>query len=200
MQTEEKRGAFIAFEWKKIVLPIVLILFFSYQIYVFYSASNVIEKHLCTAHELSRKIEAFREQNNTEQLNQTISEWQLEAEEFKYSLKKLTGSRWIIRVSQIINPFFPFPCELSPRKYCRYYISRESFDCMYNINANSVLGSLSEVSKPEYKKISPFLLVFHLIIIFIVGYLISAIVLFIFRKDKIKRRHKPPTTRDSKSE
>jgi hypothetical protein len=198
MEIEKKRKSFIEFEWKKIVLPIILIILFTYQIFVFYSVSNVVEDYLCDANEVLQNIETFREQNNIEQLNKTILEWQPKAEKFEKDLEKSLGSETIFMVSQTINPFFPFPCELSPKNHCRYYISKKSFDCMYDVDSSSGFDPLFEVSKPEYKKVSVFLLIFHLAIIFIIGYLISAIIIFIFRNIGIKRNSNPPTPRDPK--
>ncbi|MEA3329986.1 MAG: hypothetical protein U9Q06_04555 [Nanoarchaeota archaeon] len=199
MEIEKKRNSFIGLEWKKLVLPIILVIFFSYQIFVFYSVSNVMENYSCDANEFLQKVETFRQQNNTEELNKTILEWKPKAEKFKEDLEKSIGSETIFSISSTINPFFPFPCELSPKNYCRYYISKKSFDCMFDVDFNSGLGSLFAVSKPEYKKVSIFLLIFHLAIIFTIGYLISAIILLIFRNVKTKRNSNPPTPHDSKS-
>jgi len=189
MVIEKKIKSFIGFEWKKMILPFFLIIFFSYQIFIFYSISTIMENHLCDSMESLRNVKNLQEQNNTQELDQAVFEWTSGSEEFKKDMKKFIENKNIFRISQSINPFFPIPCELGAGNYCRYYIDKKSFDCIYN--SNFKLSSLFEISKPEYRKISIFLLIFHMLAIFIIGYLISAIMFFIFRNIKIKRGFSP---------
>ncbi len=195
MEKRDARG-FFEVEWKKFILPILLIILFGYLVYVYFSVANITDQTSCYILEQGNLIRKYYEQGNEKMLQKTMDETVLTLSQIssKFNVGIAYGSSfWLISSISRIYPFFPVSCEVafSPGEQCRYYISKESYDCMLepiNSSGDGISGILSifSVNVPEYRKVSTFMLVLHFILIFIWGYLISAILLFLFRSLKKK--------------
>lgn len=198
----KKRGAkgFFEVEWKKFIFPILLIILFGYLVYVYFSIANITDKTSCYMVGQQSLMDKYYNQNNEELLEKTIYETELTLSQInsKFDVEIVDGVPFQLIISPIskIYPFFPTSCEVEPNlnKQCRYYSSKESYDCMLEFISSSVedpqILSIFYVSIPEYKKVSTFMLILHFILIFIWGYLISAILLFLFRflKRKLSKK------------
>jgi hypothetical protein len=173
---------------KNFVLPILLLLFFSYQIYIFYSLSNIPENYMCDLKEKLNEIDSSRKNNeldlSNESINKSVIEFEKLLNRYHKEMKLSDFNQNLFLVSEIVNPYFPYPCELFYTNNCRYYINEKTFNCTF-LSEPSEITSLFSI--PEYKSISPYILTLHLAIIFVIGYLISFIIFFILRNLKIKK-------------
>jgi hypothetical protein len=195
-ELERSEQGFLNPEWKKFILPVFLIILFGYQTHIYFSLGNFGDEAYCYSVQQVKLIEKYSEENNTGLLTETANE--LQSQIFyldrKYNLDASESGVFYISSSiSKIYPFFPVSCEvpINPNKFCRYYFTRESYDCtleMYNITAGNIIFSVFDLNIPEYKKVSNLVIILHFILIFIWGYLISAVILFAFRgiKRKIK--------------
>lgn len=197
MKEEKGDKGFLEIEWKKFILPIFLIILFGYQVYAYFSIAHFTDDTSCYLVKQKELMDNYYQQNNTKLFEKTISETESTLaelnEEFNTKIVEEVPFLLISSVSKIY-PFFPISCEVefNPNKNCRYYSSKESYDCMLEfVNSaitDSQILSIFNTSLPEYKKVSTSVIVLHFILIFIWGYLISAIILFAFRsiRKKIK--------------
>lgn len=181
----EKKETFLGFEWKKIILPIILMILFGYQLFLFYSIADLNNNFICNAREFIEKGQTYKEQNNTELLNKLDKEWQQITREFSSGMNNLMGSEITFISTSIIDPFFPIPCSLKNTEYCKYYITEKTFDCA-NFKLSPFAHKLFKTKIPKYEPVSIYLLVFHFILLGVVGYLLSAIFLWILRNRKTK--------------
>jgi hypothetical protein len=180
----KKEGArFLKFEWKKFILPLILIILFAYQTYVFYSIGSLMDKSICQITNIQETARNYIKQNNTEMLDELTIERGLKMKELQEDINNAMGIKAIFYITTAIDPFFPVSCEITFKNYCRHYVSQETYNCAYNFATD--LSSLLE--RPEYKPVSSWLLILHFILFFILGYFISAVILWVFRNVKIKK-------------
>ena len=186
---KEKRGiGFLDFEWKKIILPIIILILFIYQVYIFYSIGNVFNRDICNLTNYAKDAIKYRQQNNTEMLKKIFLEYKPLEDKFKIDIEKIAWSETVFYTITKIDHFFPVPCEIPSQNYCKNYINKESFDCLDNLKSNSELtSSMFNYQESKYNPISIWLLILHFILLFVIMYLISAIILWIFRNVKIKK-------------
>jgi len=184
----KKSIGFLKFEWKKIILPIILIILFSYEVYVFYSIGNVMNEYSCDIADYINDAVKYREQNNTEMLKKIFLESRSLAEKLQRDIIKASGSETVLHIVMKINPFFPVACEIFSQNYCKNYISKKSFYCA-NLQSRSVSAPMLFNPKiQKYNPISIWLITLHFILLFVIGYLVSAVILWIFRNIKIKNK------------
>ena len=188
MESSEKRGSFLGFEWKKTILPIIIIILLGYQTYVYYSLSKINQDIACDLYTFQKNMDIYKKQNNTELLTQTLNEWSPKSDKFQKELNKNKGNEIILIISQKIDPFFPAPCEIVSSKYCRYYMNKESYDCMKNMMNLILENSIFDTKTPEYKQVSFLIIALHFVLLSVLSYLISSIILLLFRNVKIRKK------------
>lgn len=197
---------FLKFEKKKLILPVILILPFFVLVNSFYTLSSVQDEYLCESTYLNEELIIYYNQNNTLAYNQTVEKLDNIREnmaEFEKSNIYLRDKKIIERLffpMNKINPLFPVPCEwgISPvygRQTCVYYLNEKSYNCLKEflsfLNQNedpytSTYTSILSTSLPDYKQISAFILTLNILVLFVEGYLISCLILFIHRTIKNK--------------
>lgn len=179
----KKSGSFFEFEWKKIILSLILILLFGYQTYVYISIGNVMNEYTCENSKYIQDIIQYRNQNNSEMIKKVSEDFKPTADKFQEDLKKPLGSENLFYITSTIYPIFPVPCEIITENFCRYYMNKESFNCMNDMKSGlkSSFSSLFELEEVTYKPVSIWLLAIHFFILFVIGYLISCIILWIFK-------------------
>lgn len=201
MKKEKVINDFLKIEFKKFILPVFLIILFIYQTHVYFSIGNFGDETYCYMIEQRELMESYSQNNNYALLGKAINETEIKinqlGEDFNVNVVEKPAFNFISSISKIY-PIFPVSCEIevNPVKHCRYYFSKESYDCtleLYTIMSggdSDLMKSMFKSNFPDYKKISMLLILIHFILIFIWGYLLSAILLFAFRKIKRKIRKK----------
>ncbi len=179
-------------EWKKFVLPIIFIILFLFTISTFYSVASVMDKYVCDIASLFQQQEDSFKQKDMVAFNQTVEEMNTLREEMMNELKnidKLEEPSFLsLRVIISIDPFFPMSCSYVTTDFCKFYISKESYDCSRDIASKSFALPPIELKLKEYQRVSLAILGLHGLILFLEGYLISAVVLFSWRKLRKKMR------------
>ncbi len=196
--------AFLRPEWKKMILPLIFILIFMFLIYSSYTIASIGDDYICEYCEFTDIIYDIHniDQNDTLTINQTVTKIENLSNNFKQDIEKKeiisTYGLIFIGPMMIINPIYPGPCELGDSllntDFCVYYTSEESYNCLDDLSEK--IEKFSEnspiimmISFPEYKQLSIFNIVANLIFLFIEGYLISSIILLIYRKlDKLIKK------------
>jgi len=191
---------FIRPEWKKFVIPAVMILFFLNTIFSFYQSEGVLDKYGCRITSSIQTLNLARAQNNTELFNST----RIIARELQYnltsegntSLIRFEDSLWPAeRLFILINPLTPFPCEFVFTSHCRHYTTEETYNCFSSLNLTGLYSAFSTEIKP-YTPLDFWIILVSAIILLVEGYVFSAIILWAFRelktmfkvtKDKKKR-------------
>jgi len=187
MNKIKKSKGFLEFEWKKFILPIFLILFFSYHIYFFYSISNQIDNYYCISAPYIKDLVLYRQQNNSDMLYKTSNELKPMSDKMSAEIIKLSKYMAFEKIIFILDPFFPSPCEFSNEESCRYYGDRKSLECIGDVRDQLPTPTMPLFATPEFKHVSIWILTIHFILLFTIGYLISAVILWIFRNIKIKK-------------
>jgi len=186
---------FLKPEWKKIILPSILILIFIILIKFSYDTASLFDKYLCEIFSVAKQKQVYIEQNNTKaledieiRLENLSNNFRIEVE--KNRLLKLADEEFFFHAfmnMKKINPLLPFPCEHNivdlRYKHCRFYINEETYDCLANFTSpkNIIFGFYKKEMR-EYKKVSFFDISLNILILFIEGYLISCLILFCYRK------------------
>lgn len=178
-------GSFLRPEWKKFILPIVFIILFIVMISSFYYTASVLDKYGCEVASLYERLDTYREQNDTSGITQTVDALESLSQNYKNDMKITEGVGPVLSIVLAIDPIVPVPCEfmvsgltLTP---CQFYASEETYNCM----KGSIGGTISVFAEPEikeYKGVSVATLGLNVLLLFVEGYLISAVVLFIYRK------------------
>lgn len=183
----EKRG-FFHLEWKKLILPLILVLLLGYQVFVLFSAARVMDNSICTLVSYSNRMETLRQNGNQDLLNKTALELLPKIQGYHQELERIYAGQSILSISKTIDPLFPFPCGSNLNNYCGDYINESTFNCINSQSPDFLVISL--FGKPEkisYSPVSIFSIIINFLGVFMVGYLISAILLFIFRKFQRKK-------------
>ncbi|MCD6226357.1 MAG: hypothetical protein J7J93_00990 [Candidatus Aenigmarchaeota archaeon] len=185
---------FLRPEWKKIILPAIFILIFIILIKISYDAASLSDKYLCDIFSLVKQIHVCIEQNNTECFEESQIILENLSNNFMNDLERnrlLKNEKIFFNVfmnMKKINPLLPFPCEHNMDvKYCRFYISKETYDCYANFTIPEniifhIIFGFYKKEMREYKKVSFFDISLNTLILFIEGYLISCLILFCYRK------------------
>jgi hypothetical protein len=170
--------------WKKLILPLILIILYLVVINYLNSASKITDEYLCRFTELREKTIKFQEELNPS-LNQTAREFIQTAQEWQAEIPKKNNAFLLLgKIMDKINPIFPVPCTMSEDDgYCKYYVSKDTYDCY--VKQENFLAL-----KPRpYKKINIFHHTAALIFLFLEGYIVSCLAFFIYKK--IKKPQKP---------
>lgn len=172
------------------ILPLILIVMYIIVSNYMYSYSGIGDKYMCDIIELGEKTKEYGLQNNS-LYNQTRDEMLKMSDEWQSKMPDSSGVFIFMGgFLENINPFFPTPCTMTDNKnYCRYYISRKSYDCIKNIEPS---GVLTPDIKP-YKKVNIFHHLFAMSILFLEGYIVSVLLVLLYNiiKNRSKKSQKP---------
>ena len=171
-------------EWKKFVLPVIFLIMFAYSLSSFFVVGTILDNH-------SPEIVLFLTNlvDETDEQNLTIGEVVRRVHDFfdpiSQELEQFRSTAGITAALKTINPLLPVPCELSDSPYCRYYMSKEFYDGLYETQVARVL-LVTALPPEKYTQPSAGDYILNIIILIIEGYIISAIVLGIYRHSKRK--------------
>ncbi len=187
---------FLKFEWKKLIIPFILIGIFTIFIIWFISVSKPAEKYPCEMRELW--VDAWYYQHRNDTLNYEKTARKLEDMKIKMD-EEMDSSAFLFGIDDFgiqtsirkIDPIFPLPCSFLENKMgrpyygCRYYMSEQSVMCMYNISGQ--VHKIEDLAKlpsepPKYRKLSFFNISLNVLILFIEGYLFSCLIIWTCNK------------------
>ena len=179
---------FLKPEWKKFILPIILIILFFVVINAFYTSGSVMDKYGCEAVSLIQEQQANIKQNNTLAINQTVSRMRFLSQNIQNDMRQIQNIEPIFNFVKTIDPFIPVPCEAMQGNVCEFYINKDTYNCFINLKSEKTTGIniLAEPEINEYRVVSLPYLGLNVLLVFIEGYLISLIILFVYQKIKKK--------------
>lgn len=171
-------------ELKKFIIPLIFFVIFVLLLNTFYSFGKFTDEITCEMSQNVIKVEEYRRNNDTESLQkmEAVFEGYNKNTDFNSIRETIQISYPFIKFLSIMDPFLPVPCELIADKNCRYYSSRQSYDCLTRMQEETGLNSIISVESKQYTKISVLNIIINSIILIIVGYIISSIMLFTLRK------------------
>ncbi|MFH1308027.1 MAG: hypothetical protein ABIH72_04200 [archaeon] len=168
----------------KLILPIMITILL---IIVFVTSMKVIPfvgELSCMMTDFNEQRTLLTEQNNTELLVQKTLEFSNIIEEKRKEIGD-TKIAFVLISNQIISrvdPLYPVPCSLLSSGFCGFYISQEGYNCLMTLylDAEGInsLFSLGEIK--DYEPVSYLALIINLLLFFIVFYLISCLIAFIY--------------------
>ena len=154
----------------------------------------VFDKYTCQITDLSKQYIIADKENKTDAIkkinetSETITKGMIE------ELNKIQaiGIRESAFILSTIDPLTPLPCELSQSPFCSTYINKKSYGCLADL-ANFSKGNIQNRTIAENIKIREYSeptvpIIYNSIILFAEGYLISAVLLGLYRKSKAKKR------------
>jgi len=189
---------FLKPEWRKFVLPAIFIIFLVISLSSFYALDAIFDDFLCDQIEIAEEFRNYAEENEGQagslEFNKTIEVFtermKLNNEKPAERMKAIVGMNYILIPAWsiiAIDPFLPLPTYLydAPKRITiipervihELYISRKTYDCVKSLD-----GVFREMNEHEYMQVSIFTLIFNFLFLFIEGYLLSAVVLFVYRK------------------
>ena len=180
-------------EWRKFVLPIILVVMLLYVSFSSASIVTVFDKYTCEISDLSKQYIAADKQNNTEvkdSINQSSEGIRKKISEDVNKINALAVREFAFFLSTI-NPLTPLPCELTLSPLCTPYMNKKSYDCLADL-ANFTKQNIENRTIAENIKIREYSeptapIIYNSIIVFVEGYIISAVALGLYRKSKKKR-------------
>jgi len=178
-------GDFLKLDWKKFILPIILIIIFLVVINALRASGSIEDKYDCQVVTLIQKNVANINSNDTVAISQVNSEMKLLSQDKQKEIKPLQYSNSISAFVKIIDPIIPLPCEeLGKSNICKFYINKDTYDCIKNIDFSGNVFSQPKMS--VYKPLSLWIVILNVLILFIEGYFVSSIIFFFYwrRKDK----------------
>ena len=167
-------------EWKKFILPIIIIILFLVTIKSFYSIGDVMDKYICKMLYLSQEKQDYLRRDNILAANQTYNQKLLPLyKNLTDDLDKIRDKEPLINFFYTINPVIPMPCRAYlPEKSCKFYINEETYRCRTAAGSYKGTGE----SPMPYRKPTLFNFGLNILLLFFEGYIISSIILGIFRK------------------
>ena len=164
---------FLRFEWKKTILPFILILLFFYALSVIYPVVKQMDDYVCEVISLNTEITKAISANDT--LSAKVAAEKIKVLMEKNGVEKrmdqIDKNEWLMNML-VYDPLFPLPCEFSSAKFCRYYVSKETYDCFSNIEMPE--NSLFALRMTEYVSFSVWDVLINTLFLFTAGYLISS--------------------------
>jgi len=166
---------FLKPEWKRLLVPFVLLILFLFTLNVFFSIGSVADRYWCQMKDVM--TEKILSQNNTEdienlniELENLLFKIQNETKEFKSPVIIS-----IIGFVGFIDPFLPVSYEINrdfPNKFVyRYYISEQTYNCLTN--------ELTGLPKTEeYTPVSSVDIGINIAFLLVVGYLFFCLILW----------------------
>jgi hypothetical protein len=179
-------GDFFKLNWKKFILPVILIIIFLVVINALRISGSIGDKYDCQVVTLIQKNIDNAQKNDTAAVNQVDSEMKLLAQNKQKEVKHLQYSESISAFVKIINPIVPFPCEnLGKSNVCQFYINKETYDCLKKLDINGDIFSQPKMS--VYKPVSLWIILLNVLLLFIEGYFVSSIIMFFYGKIRDKQ-------------
>ncbi|MBI2674955.1 MAG: hypothetical protein HYX24_00730 [Candidatus Aenigmarchaeota archaeon] len=187
----------LAFEKKKLVLPLALLLLFSILLYAFLMTGSLENKYACAI--ISKTLAA--ENNMPDDPKNALQEAVEKRAEVLKILKRLqedtkplSQAQPLISFSSAVldrlDPFLPYPCEFYPEKaFCSYYSSPETYACGQSVKSIKTIDFSSVVGFRAVKPYSytfPLLIILNILWLSGLGYLLSGLALFAFRKVRMR--------------
>lgn len=182
---------FLRPEWKKFILPIILIAIFIFVINYLFFLGSTFDKYICQLTSLVNNLQTLRENNQTLAYNQTLDEARSLVKSLQNDVTSRGGNTKLfldsVKTIKTIDPFVPVPCEIMPSHLCQYYLNKESYDCIINANVSSPFIILGTPNIPEYNKVSFITIGLNILFLFVEGYLISCLIALGYNKFKKKK-------------
>ncbi len=186
---------FLRLEWKKIIIPVIFIVLFLNIINTLHSFGLIEDKYACDISRGIRDIKEFRKRNDTSPVNTTINRLENLSESMTDEIVAIVNELlylpaiYSFAFIRVIDPFFPTSCEfyagIGNYEFCQYYMSEETYDCIINAlpGPNTFIGvDLWRDEFKSYTELGVPVLLFNIIFLFIEGYIISCLIVFIYRK------------------
>lgn len=189
-------------EWKKFILPLVLIILFSFVINTFYSISSITNKYGCEIVSLVQEQNDNIKQNNTLAFNETVKKsisliqrMQNDADYLELNKNEKKNKVFfepVYSFLNVIDPALPVPCELQNTRFCEYYVNKQTYDCTIRMIGQNETGGLNQavifekIPMKDYTKSSIINLGSNVLLLFVEGYLVSSLILFAYRKIRKK--------------
>jgi hypothetical protein len=188
---------FLRFEWKKMIIPIILIAIMLFFMNYFYAFGSIADRYICDTFDLMEQSMEYRQQNNTESLLAVEQELIQNTLDMRNETEKIRGGvsqsqmYYLFQVFYYIDPFFPLSCEFiimdmnSFRwSFCQAYISEKTYECSNEFierdrGATTFFGQ-SNLMKYQGFNIGVFIL--NIAYLTVIGYIISCFVVFPLRK------------------
>ena len=179
---------FFDFEWKKTILPAILIILFIISLISFYNLGQDLNKTSCKLPELLIQLQENKRNNDSVAFNQTYKELDELSKNYTEDIQSFQKNLPIIYIFQYTDPFTPLPCEYNIKSiFCRYYINQESYNCEKEIYPKPLYADLTEAVIKDYKRISIWVILLNVLYILIFGYLLSCPIFYLFSKIKNKK-------------
>jgi hypothetical protein len=175
----------------KIALPVIVILLFLGLLALTYNLSITTGKFTCEIFERSFDYQDAVRNNNIILANDLKNQiGLLQTNITNYAEKNKLALGTVIYSNRYIgqiDALYPVPCTVSPKNmFCAYYTDDETYKCIkkailaQTTNQDSITNDLL----PPYWAVSVPLLLLNYAIFFIIFYLASSVVVFIYRKIK----------------
>jgi len=175
---------FFDFEWKKIILPVILILLFIFLLINFYNFGHSLDKYICQLRPILEEQSVAHHNNDSLALNQSYNKWINLSNNLKKELAFFTKITPVTNIFSFIDPFIPIPCEESESNFCRFYMGKESYICAKELIEPST--GIVETKLGEYQISSIGIILLNILYLLVIGYLFSCLVLYVCRRLKKK--------------
>lgn len=184
---------FLKPDWKKFILPIVLIIIYFFLIGYFSRIGDVMDAYTCERISIREKI--IDAVQNNESAEAYMEESRIQMEKWRLASENLDVDNIIglYNLMKFIDPFIPSPCEFTASNYCVHYSSQETFDCITNFVkvTDEPSGLIAiPINIEEYRRGSFFTHIPNFLILIMEGYLISALVILFYKKIKNRTRER----------
>jgi hypothetical protein len=179
-------------EWKKLVIPIILLVIYAILVNHFYQFGSLEDKYVCQLASLNEDYVVYRLSNQTSVLgyNNTVEKLGNLRSEIGDEISRISVPNVLFLIVETVDPLIPAPCESANQTgayVCKYYSSKETQDCLADIavfmNGGNATG-VEQSSRPAYEKVSYFDVGFNSILIFLEGYIISCLLALGYKLSK----------------
>ncbi|MFH1501121.1 MAG: hypothetical protein ABIE22_04225 [archaeon] len=174
----------------KLILPVIIIVFLLVLFFMSKSVIPFLGEVSCMMVDFNEQSILLGGQNNTGLLDQKALEFSETIEERRSEIGEIKLA-FVLFSNQIIgrvDPLYPVPCSILSSGFCGFYISQEGYNCLLtlfsDVKSMDSLFSLGEIK--DYRSVSYLALVMNLLLIFIIFYLISCLVAFIYNEMRKK--------------
>ena len=189
----KNKHSFLSPTKAKFIIPIILIVLTISLFFATKDLNSKVGNYTCKVLEAKDMIRGYETQGNIISLNDAKSRSDETTKDLLIYLDNNKAQFAIVNFyNQYVNQFNPIytaDCSFAGLKpFCGYYSSREDYDCAKKLLADSDINFLGvfNPSMPEYKKPSIFILIISLIYLFIIGYLVSCIISYVYHNLKSK--------------
>lgn len=178
---------FLKPEISKFIVPIILLLAFTFFVYSFDNILKKIETLPCESLTLMKELDAARKNNDTEKITEVGQKETKLMEKYNLENFKLPFSQGNIFYKLItkIDLMFPLPCEILPEKNCKNYNNKESFECTIESRKYNPFSEIDIIEvQNNYNPLTIFDIIINIFVLFFEGYLLSCLIIWFYRKVK----------------